>query len=225
MTTIECREVVKTIKKNTVIDHISLQMQSGLVYGLQGINGSGKTMLMRLISGLIYPTSGEVFINGKRLGKDITFPESLGLLLENPAFLDNYTGLENLCQLASIKRKVSKDRIREVVKEVGLNPEDPKKYKKYSLGMKQRIGIAAAYMEKPDIVIMDEPTNALDVDGIGLFKKILQREKERGALVIISCHDLEILRELTDEIFLLKDGKLLEHMVPGISSEKEEKAT
>lgn len=225
MTTIECHEVVKTIKKNTVIDHITLQMQSGSIYGLQGINGSGKTMLMRLISGLIYPTSGEILINGKHLGKDLTFPESLGLLLENPAFLDNYTGLENLWQLASIKRKISKERIREVVKEVGLNPDDSKKYKKYSLGMKQRIGIAAAYMEEPDIVIMDEPTNALDVDGIALFKQILQHEKERGALVIISCHDLEILRELTDEIFLLKDGRLLEHIVPGAPAKKMEETT
>ena len=212
MTTIECKSVTKVIKKNTVIDHISLSMHSGKIYGLQGINGSGKTMLMRLISGLIYPTEGKVLINGKCLGKEITFPESLGLLLENPAFLDNYTGLQNLCQLASIKRLVSKEHIRSVIREVGLNPDDPKKYKKYSLGMKQRIGIAAAYMEYPDIVIMDEPTNALDTTGIELVKNILQEQKKRDALVIISCHDLSILRGMSDEIFLLRAGHIQDHI-------------
>lgn len=212
MTTIECKDVTKIIKDNTVISHISLVMHSGMIYGLQGINGSGKTMLMRLITGLIHPTSGEIRINGKLLGKEITFPESLGLLLENPAFLDRYTALENLRQLASIRGTADENHLRSVIQEVGLNPDDPKKYRKYSLGMKQRVGIAAAYMENPDIVIMDEPTNALDSSGIELVKHILQEQKARGALVVISCHDLSILQNLSDEIFVLKNGSIQEQI-------------
>lgn len=212
METIECKDVTKIIKKNKVIDHLSLTLHAGRIYGLQGINGSGKTMLMRLISGLIYPTSGSIFIDGEELGKRLAFPKSLGLLLENPAFLDPYTGFQNLHQLASIKRLVNDDHLREVLREVGLNPDDRRPYRKYSLGMKQRLGIAAAYMENPDLVILDEPTNALDTDGIELVKKILQAQKARGALVLISCHDLEILRHMSDEIFVLEDGHLKAHL-------------
>lgn len=180
MTTIELKKVYKTIHKNTVIQDISAIMQSGRVYGFQGINGSGKTMLMRLVSGLIRTTEGQIIINGKTLGKDITFPESIGLFLENPAFLDGYSGFQNLKILASIQNKISDDKIRETLEIVGLEPTDKKKYRKYSLGMKQRLGIAAAIMEEPDIVIMDEPTNSIDADGIELIKNIIVSQKERG---------------------------------------------
>lgn len=208
MTTIQLTDVVKDIKGKRIIDHVSLKMESGKVVGLKGVNGSGKTMLMRLICGLIVPTSGSITINGKRLGKDITFPESVGILIENPAFLDAYSGFENLKLLASIKNRIGAEKIREVLALVGLDPQDKKKYRKYSLGMKQRLGIAAAVMEEPDIVVLDEPTNALDSDGVEMFKKVLQREKERGALVIISCHDLSTLQELSDEIYLMESGAL-----------------
>lgn len=208
MTTIQLTDVVKDIKGKRIIDHVSLEMESGKVVGLKGVNGSGKTMLMRLICGLIVPTSGSITINGKRLGKDITFPESVGILIENPAFLDAYSGFENLKLLASIKNRIGAEKIREVIALVGLDPNDKKKYRKYSLGMKQRLGIAAAVMEEPDIVVLDEPTNALDSDGVEMFKKVLQREKERGALVIISCHDLSTLQELSDEIYLMESGAL-----------------
>ena len=179
MTKIEVCNVVKTIRNNTVIDDITVSFDSGKIYGLKGINGSGKTMLMRLICGLIRPTKGSILINGKMLWRDITFPESIGILLENPAFLDFYSGRENLHMLAAIKKTTDDRRIRQVLDMVGLNPEDKKKYKKYSLGMKQRLGIAAAIMESPDIVLLDEPTNALDSDGIERFKKILEKERER----------------------------------------------
>mgnify|MGYP005758645715 CR=1 FL=1 len=208
MTTIQLTDVVKDIKGKRIIDHVSLEMESGKVVGLKGVNGSGKTMLMRLICGLIVPTSGSITINGKRLGKDITFPESVGILIENPAFLDAYSGFENLKLLASIKNRIGAEKIREVIALVGLDPNDKKKYRKYSLGMKQRLGIAAAVMEEPDIVVLDEPTNALDSNGVEMFKKVLQREKERGALVIISCHDLSTLQELSDEIYLMESGAL-----------------
>lgn len=213
MTTIELKKVYKTIHKNPVIQDISAIMQSGRVYGFQGINGSGKTMLMRLISGLIRTTEGQIIINGKTLGKDITFPESIGLFLENPAFLDGYSGFQNLKMLASIQNKISDDKIRETLETVGLEPTDKKKYRKYSLGMKQRLGIAAAIMEEPDIVIMDEPTNSIDADGIELIKSIIISQKERGALVIISCHDLALLEAMSDEILLLEHGRVVKHLV------------
>ena len=208
MTTIQLTDVVKDIKGKRIIDHVSLQMESGKISGLKGVNGSGKTMLMRLIAGLITPTSGSILINGKRLGKDITFPESIGILIENPAFLDAYSGFDNLKMLASIQKKITDDHIRETLSLVGLDPYDKKKYRKYSLGMKQRLGIAAAVMEDPDIVILDEPTNALDSDGVAMLKEILKRQKERNALVVISCHDLDTLKELSDEIFLMESGAL-----------------
>ncbi len=212
MTTIQLHELSKKIQSNTVIDCITYTMNSGKVYGFQGINGSGKTMLMRLISGLIRPTKGTVSINEKLLWENISFPESIGVFLENPGFLDSYTGFQNLKMLASIKSKITVNEVKEMIEKVGLNPNDKKKYRKYSLGMKQRLGIACALMEKSDIVILDEPTNSLDSDGVQMVKELISGEKERGALVIISCHDAEILSELADEIIVLKLGKLTEIM-------------
>lgn len=208
MAQIEIKNVTKIIKHNTVIDNVNLTVNSGKITGLKGVNGSGKTMLMRLVSGLILPTSGEIIIDGETLGKDITFPRSIGTLIENPAFLDNYSGFQNLKLLASIQGKISDEEIREAIIAVELNPDDKKKFRKYSLGMKQRLGIAAAVMEHPDIIILDEPTNALDSDGVQMVKRILQTEKERGALILISCHDLDILKELSDVIYLMNVGRL-----------------
>lgn len=207
-TVIELKEVVKDIKGKRIIDHVTLHLESGKITGLKGVNGSGKTMLMRLISGLITPTSGSITINGKQLGKDITFPESVGILIENPAFLDTYSGFENLKMLASIQNRIGEEEIRSILAKVGLDPQDKKKYRKYSLGMKQRLGIAAAVMENPDIIILDEPTNALDSDGVEMLKEILHEHRERGALLLISCHDLATLKELSDEMYLMESGAL-----------------
>lgn len=205
---LEINHVSKTIKGVQIIDGITMKMDYGEVVGLQGINGSGKTMLMRLITGLIFATDGEIVIDGKVLGKDISFPASVGLLIENPAFLDNYSGFQNLKMLASIKGEIGDETIRETINRVGLNPDDKKKYKKYSLGMKQRLGIAAAIMEKPRMLVLDEPTNALDAEGVELLKKIVREEKERGALVILSCHDLNILKEMSERVYHIESGKL-----------------
>ena len=215
MTNIVIQNLSKTIKKNVVIQDISMELQSGTVYGFKGINGSGKTMLMRLICGLIRPTQGEVSITGKVLGKDLSFPESVGVFLENPAFLGAYSGFQNLKLLASIKSVADDEAIRSALSRVGLRPDDHKKYRKYSLGMKQRLGIAAAIMERPDIVILDEPTNSLDADGVNLVKSVIKDEKKRGALVIISCHDAELLQDLSDETFLLEQGRLVGHITEG----------
>lgn len=214
MTEIEVKNLCKTINKNMVLDNINLHMVSGQVYGFQGINGSGKTMLMRALIGLIHPTSGTILIDQKELGKDMDFSKSIGFLLENPTFLDMYSGPDNLRLLAGVDNNISADMINKeidsLIEEVGLKSARNKKYKKYSLGMKQRLGIAAAVLGNPDIVVLDEPTNALDDDGKDMVKRIVKMQKERGALVIISCHEMQTLEELSDEIVRLKEGRICE---------------
>ena len=200
----------KTIKKSQVLYDINLTFDGGKIYGLKGKNGSGKTMLMRAISGLIVPTSGTITINNETMGKQISFPRSIGILIENPSFIANYTGMKNLQVLASIQKRIGDDKIRQNIEEVGLDPDDKRTYKKYSLGMKQRLGIAAAVMEKPDIVILDEPINALDESGALQVREILRRQKERGAIVIIACHDKEELELLSDEIYEISDGRIIQ---------------
>ncbi len=209
MTKIQLENVTKRFKEHTVVDSVSMELVSGSVTGLKGINGSGKTMLMRLMCGLILPTEGRIMINGKEIGKDMDFPDNLGLLIENPAFLDNYSGFANLKMLAEIRNIITDENIREVISRVGLDPDDKKKYKKYSLGMKQRLGIAGAIMEQPDILLLDEPTNALDTKGVEMLKNIVQEEKKRGALIVLTCHDAEILEEMADEIYFMENGRII----------------
>ena len=200
--------VNKTIKKALVLDDVTMTLEGGHIYGLKGPNGSGKTMLMRMMAGLIRPTSGHVFVDGRQLGRDMDFPPSIGLLLENPSFLPNHTGLKNLELLAGIQHRVTSEDIRQTLQDVGLNPDDPRTFRKYSLGMKQRLGIAAAIMERPELILVDEPTNALDDKGIEQICALLRRERDRGALLVLSCHDASILEELSDEIFHICDGKV-----------------
>lgn len=158
---IQVKNASKIIKKAVILQNVELELEGGHIYGLQGPNGGGKTMLMRLISGLIHPTEGEVWVDGQLLGKQIDFPPSIGLLIENPAFLPGYTGLKNLEMLAQLRKRVSTEQIRQTLVDVGLEPDDSRKYRKYSLGMKQRLGIASAIMEQPELVILDEPTTLL----------------------------------------------------------------
>lgn len=205
---IELQNVTKTIKQITVLQDVNLSLESGIIYGLRGVNGSGKTMLMRIISGLIHPTEGTVLLDGKRLGKEISFPDDIGLLIENPAFLDEYTAAQNLRLLANIRRKAAENRIQEVLCQVGLKYDDKRKFRQFSLGMKQRLGIAGAVLEHPKLLLMDEPTNALDTDGVEMVKSILQEEKERGSLIILACHDFSVLQELSDVIYSVKEGKV-----------------
>jgi len=205
---LEINSVTKTLGKNKVLDNVTLSASGGEIIGLKGVNGSGKTMIMRLVAGLIKPDSGSVLIDSKVLGRDMTFPRSIGILIENPAFLDSYSGFDNLRLLSEIKRTVDENDIKKTIEGVGLDPEDKKKYRKYSLGMKQRLGIAAAVMEKPDIILLDEPMNALDADGVEMVKNLLARERERGALIIISCHDSAVLEDVSDRIYLVRNGRV-----------------
>lgn len=211
-TVVRLEDYCKSFKSAEVLKNINLTLESGKVIGLKGKNGSGKTMLMRAISGLILPTSGKVYINDKELGRQISFPPSIGILIENPSFISNYTGFKNLKILASIQNRISDDEIRDAIRKVGLDPDDKRTFKKYSLGMKQRLGIAAAIMERPDIVILDEPINVLDEAGAGLIKGLLDELKANGSLIIIACHDTEELNYLSDEIYEIYDGEITGHI-------------
>lgn len=206
---IDINEYTKKFKKNIVLDHISLTMESGNIYGFQGCNGSGKTMLMRAICGLILPDSGYIKIDGKKLGKDISFPESLGFLLESPSFLGDFSALENLKKLNSLKNKTKEENLCQLLLQVGLDPYDRKKYKKFSLGMKQKLGIACAIMDSPKLILLDEPFNALDKDSIQAIKNIILQLKSSERIIILSCHNGNDLMQLSDIIFELDNGKLI----------------
>lgn len=211
---IQIKNATKIIKGNVILDNVSLSLHSGMIYGLQGPNGSGKTMLMRLVSGLIRATSGEVRIDGQLLGKEMDFPHSIGLLIETPAFLPNHTGLKNLELLAQIKNEIGAEDVRNAIQRVGLNPDDKRTFRRYSLGMKQRLGIASAIMERPDILILDEPINALDENGVAQICEIIKEERDRGALIIIACHDAHILESMADEIYSIYEGKVKKKVPP-----------
>ncbi|MCD7823651.1 MAG: ATP-binding cassette domain-containing protein [Oscillospiraceae bacterium] len=206
---LELQNVSKEIKGVTVLDNISLTMQGGKIYGFQGKNGSGKTMLMRLICGLIKPSSGQVIINGEILGEDISFPRSVGALIENPAFLHEYTALKNLRLLSDLRDHLSDDELKAILSDVGLDPLDKRKYRSFSLGMKQKLGIAAAVMGEPELVILDEPINAVDDAGVENIRKILSKLKESGSLIIVACHDREELELISDEILKIDAGRIV----------------
>ena len=203
---------VKKLEQMRSSAEFTLSMEKGKVYGLQGKNGCGKSMLMRVICGLVLSTVGEVKIDGKILGKEFSFPPSVGVFIEKPGFLDSYSGFQNLMMLASIKGQISGAEVKDVLKRVGLQDVMYKKYRKYSLGMKQKLGIAAAIMEKPELIILDEPSNALDEKSEEILWQIVGEEKERGALILISCHTTETLEKVSDEIFRMDMGQIKEHM-------------
>ena len=193
---LELTDISKKIGADEVLSGITLSMERGKVYGLQGKNGCGKSMLMRVICGLVLPTVGEVKIDGKILGKEFSFPPSVGVFIEKPGFLDSYSGFQNLMMLASIKGQISGAEVKDVLKRVGL----------------QKRGIAAAIMEKPELIILDEPSNALDEKSEEILWQIVGEEKERGALILISCHTTETLEKVSDEIFRMDMGQIKEHM-------------
>ena len=210
MNEIQIVNYTKEIKGRIVLDSVSLTFHPGRIYGLKGVNGSGKTMLLRAVCGLIYPTHGYVEIDGERLGKDISFPRSISALIESPAFLDNFTGYKNLEMIASLKEVATKEDIENALMEVGLDPHDTRTYRKYSLGMKQKLGLACCFMENPDIILLDEPFNALDEESVEKVKKIILKHKERGALIVLACHDGESLSSLSDEIIPVVEGRVKE---------------
>lgn len=218
---IEVKNVSKTIKGHPVLQDVSCNFESGTIYGIYGRNGSGKTMLMRCILGLIFSDSGTVNVDGKVIGKDIDFPINVGAIIENPSFFSYATGYENLKLLADIRKVISEETIRTAIRRVGLDDADKRAVSKYSLGMRQRLGIAQAIMESPDILVLDEPTNALDEEGINLFYDIIQKEKARGALVIMASHNKDDIETLADVKIKMSDGRIKE-VVPVNTKQMEE---
>ncbi|MDU5105135.1 ATP-binding cassette domain-containing protein [Clostridium sp.] len=194
----------------TVLKDINLNIRRGKCYGIVGRNGSGKTLIFKAICGFIRPTSGYVMVNGLKVGYDIDFPDNVGALIEQPGFLPNYSAFDNLKFLANIKNRISNKEIEEVLKFVGLYPIDNKLVKKYSLGMKQRLGIAQAIMEDPEILILDEPFNGLDKGGVEDLKEKLAELKSHGKTILMTSHIYQDMEELSDYIYEVDNGSLVE---------------
>lgn len=207
---IQLQNVTKRIKENTVLDNVSYTFKSGFVYGLYGQNGSGKTMLLRAISGLINLDSGSIFIDGEKLHDKIEFPPETGIVIENMELLPECSAKRNLQMLAKIKNIADEKDIIFSLERVGLDPDSDKKVKKFSLRMKQRLNIAQAIFENQKIILLDEPTNALDEDAVQLIYKIIREEKSRGATIIVATHHKEDLKEVCDVILKIAEGKIVE---------------
>lgn len=207
---IQLQNVTKRIKENTLLDNVSYTFKSGFVYGLYGQNGSGKTMLLRAISGLINLDSGSIFIDGEKLHDKIEFPPETGIVIENMELLPECSAKRNLQMLAKIKNIADEKDIRFSLERVGLDPDSDKKVKKFSLGMKQRLNIAQAIFENQKIILLDEPTNALDEEAVQLIYKIIREEKSRGATIIVATHHKEDLKEVCDVILKIAEGKIVE---------------
>ena len=212
---LEIENLTKTFGTQTVISDISMTLVSGKIYGLVGRNGSGKTVLMKMILGFIKPTSGTIKVNGKQVGKEIDIPDDIGAIIETPGFLPEYSAFQNLKLMAMIRGKITNERIRETIKLVGLDPDSKKHVGKYSLGMRQRLGIAQAIMEDPQILLLDEPLNGLDNEGVEEMRNVLLKQKEQGKLIIIASHSKEDIDILCDEIFRFDHGKIIGHEVRG----------
>ncbi|HIZ84109.1 MAG TPA: ATP-binding cassette domain-containing protein [Firmicutes bacterium] len=206
---IEIQNCTKQIGKAAILSDISLHMESGRIYGFAGANGSGKTMLMRAVCGLIRLSGGQILVDGKALGKELSFPESVGALIENPGFIPYYSGYKNLKILADLKGRIGQEEIDAILRRLGLYDVKDDKVKTYSLGMKQKLGIAAAVMEEPALLVLDEPFNGLDEKSVELVKEIVGEKKAQGALVILSCHDRALLEDLSDEIFMIENGRIV----------------
>lgn len=206
---IKLNNVTKIIKGNKVLDDISYIFEEGTVYGLFGENGSGKTMLLRAVAGLIVPTEGEIFCDEKKLHEDISFPPETGIVIENMELLPKFNAYENLKILGKIRNVASEEDILSVIDRVGLTAHSDKKVKKYSLGMKQRLNIAQAIFEKQNVILLDEPTNALDEDGVKLIYNLIQEEKARGAIIIIATHHKSDLQSICDKLLRMKSGKMI----------------
>ncbi len=208
MNAISINNLTKRFKEVTVLDNISVNFEKGKVHGLIGRNGSGKTMLMKCICGIVPYKIGEIRVNDKIIGKDVDIPANVGVIIETPGFLPNYSGFNNLKFLAKIKNKIGKDEIRKTISSVGLNPDDKKHVGKYSLGMRQRLGLAQAIMEDPDILILDEPMNGLDKDGVKEMRQYLLDLKNQGKTILIASHSAEDIDVLCDTVCEMDKGVL-----------------
>lgn len=205
-TCIEVQNAVKRFRDQVVLKNVSISFEKGQIHGIVGRNGSGKTVLFKCICGLMHPEEGVILVNGKRVGRDVDMPEDIGAIIEAPGFLPNYSGYKNLRFLANIRRKIGKEEILNVLKTVGLDPESRKHVGKYSLGMRQRLGIAQAIMEDPEILILDEPMNGLDNAGVQDIRALLLELKAQGKTILLASHNHEDIAALCDTVHEMDGG-------------------
>lgn len=206
MVAVKLENVSKTIKNNKVLRNINLELEAGKIYGFYGRNGSGKSMLFRVIAGLVMPSEGTVTVFGEKIGKDVSFPSSLGIIIENINLWNELSGFDNLKMLAMIKNAISDEQINQTIARVGLDPRDKKRYGKYSLGMRQKLALAQALMEQPRLIILDEPTNGLDESSVDNIRKVLIEERQRGATILIASHNKDDIRILCDQVYKMEMG-------------------
>lgn len=206
---IEVKNVNVTIGKNEILQDISAAFETGKIHGLIGRNGSGKTVLMKCICGFMKPTSGEVFVGGKQIGKEVDFAPDTGVIIETPGFVPFYSGYRNLKILAGLNHKIGKEEIEEAMRTVGLDPKLKRHVKKYSLGMRQRLGIAQAIMEKPKLLILDEPFNGLDKEGVEQMRTYFLELKKQGVTILLSSHTSEDIKLLCDTVTEMEKAKQL----------------
>ncbi|MGN0670615.1 MAG: ATP-binding cassette domain-containing protein [Oscillospiraceae bacterium] len=205
---IEVKNVGLILQKNEILKDISMHFERGKIHGLIGRNGSGKTMLMKCVCGFVKPTSGEITVDGKRIGKDCDFPQNTGIIIETPGFIPYYSGFKNLKLLADLRGKISREDIRNTMEKVGLNPDLKRHVRKYSLGMRQRLGLAQAIMENPDLLVLDEPMNGLDKDGVADMREYLLDLKSQGKTILIASHSAEDIDILCDTVCEMDKGRL-----------------
>lgn len=206
MDIIKVSDVGLTLGKTEILKNINVAFEEGKIHGLIGRNGSGKTMLMKCICGFVHPTEGEISVDGKIVGKDMDFPKDLGLIIETPGFIPYYSGYKNLKLLAGLNRKIGSEEIKKSMEQVGLDPNLKRHVKKYSLGMRQRLGLAQAIMENPKLLILDEPFNGLDKDGVGEMREYLLSYKEQGKTILICSHSAEDIEVLCDTVHEMDKG-------------------
>lgn len=207
---IEIKNLTKKFKEETVVSDVTVSFERGKIHGVVGRNGSGKTMIFKMVCGFIPPTDGEIYVNGKKIGKDTDVPDDVGIIIEAPGFLPNYDGFHNLKFLASINGKISDEQIRETIKTVGLDPDSKKHVGKFSMGMRQRLGIAQAIMEDPSLLILDEPFNGLDISGVEEIRNLLLSLKEKGKTILVASHYQEDVDFLCDTVIRMDKGKIIE---------------
>ncbi len=207
---IEIKNMSKSFKRNKVLNDINISIEKGSVYGFVGLNGSGKTLLMKVIAGFLKPDCGTVLVQGKEVGKEVDFPEDIGVIIETPSFMPYISGYKNLYDLYSIKGIPDKEKIRQTMQLVGLNPDDKKFVFKYSLGMRQRLGIAQAIMEEQSLLILDEPMNGLDKKGVEEMRTLFLRLKEAGRTIVIASHNQADIDYLCDKVYELDNGKIID---------------
>lgn len=210
MNIINVRDINLILGKTQILKDINVTFEAGKIHGLIGRNGSGKTMLMKCICGFIRPTSGEITVNGKRVGRDVDFPEDMGIIIETPGFIPYYSGYKNLKLLAGLNNRIGKDEIRNSMEQVGLDPDLKRHVRKYSLGMRQRLGLAQAIMENPKILILDEPFNGLDKDGVMETREYLLSYKKQGKTILICSHSAEDISVLCDTVHEMDKGRISE---------------